>query len=248
LSAETNIPLSEKAALRGEPSYTWRAGQERRLAMIRQFAEERIHGLILEDGCGVGEYLLRLQEQAKLAVGLDVDFERVLVSRQKRVTVHLATGEALPYCAGLFDLVVSNEVIEHVQDDRQAVTEMIRVLKPAGRLILFCPNRGYPFETHGIYWKGKYHFGNKFLVNYLPDRWRNKLAPHVRAYRRKDLEKLFEGLPVHFVYCSTIFGAYDNIIRRSPGLGKLLRGFLQFLEKTPLRSLGLSHFWVVEKK
>jgi hypothetical protein len=46
---------------------------------------------------------------------------------------------------------------------------------------------------------------------------------------------------------TTIFGAYDNIIRRSPVLGKLLRGLLQFLEKTPLRGLGLSHFWVVEK-
>jgi SAM-dependent methyltransferase len=138
-------------------------------------------------------------------------------------------------------------VIEHVEDDRQTVAEMVRVLKPGGRIILFCPNRGYPFETHGIYRKGEYHFGNKLFVNYLPDRWRNKLAPHVRIYRKRDLEKLFEGLPVHFVYRTIIFGAYDNIIRRSPALGKLLRGFLQFLEKTPLRALGLSHFWVVEK-
>ena len=43
-----------------------------------------------------------------------------------------------------------------------------RVGKPGGRAVIFCPNRGYPFETHGIYWNGKYHFGNKFFVNYLP--------------------------------------------------------------------------------
>ena len=55
------------------------------------------------------------------------------------------------------------------------------------------------------------------------------------------------GLPVRFVERRTIFGAYDNIIERRPGLGKLLRGFLQALEKTPLQRLGLSHFWVVEK-
>jgi len=44
-----------------------------------------------------------------------------------------------------------------------------------------------------------------------------------------------------------IFGAYDNIIARSPLLGSALRRFLQWLEHTPLRSLGLSHVWVVEK-
>jgi hypothetical protein len=52
---------------------------------------------------------------------------------------------------------------------------------------------------------------------------------------------------VRFVERRTIFGAYDNIIERRPALGKLLRGVLQWLEKTPLQRLGLSHFWVVEK-
>lgn len=242
-----NQAISSRAALRGEPSYVWRAGQERRLDMIRRFAGERLQGMILENGCGVGEYLQRLDAQASLAVGLDVDLERVIETHQKGLAVQLAVGEALPHATGIFDLIVSNEVIEHVQDDRQAVAEIVRVLKPEGRLMLFCPNRGYPFETHGIYRKGEYHFGNKLFVNYLPDRWRNKLAPHVRAYRARDLKRLFEGLPVKIVRRMVIFGAYDNIIQRSPALGKLLRGFLQFLEKTPLRVLGLSHFWVVEK-
>lgn len=238
---------SDKAALRGEPSYVWRAGQERRLAMIRQYAGERLGRTVLENGCGVGQYLQRLDMEASLAVGLDVDFERVLETRQKGLSVQLAVGEALPHAAQTFDLIVSNEVIEHVEDDRRAVAEMVRVLKPGGRLVLFCPNRGYPFETHGIYWKGEYRFGNKFFVNYLPDWRRNKLAPHVRVYRTRDLYKLFAGLPVRIVRRTVIFGAYDNIIQRSPLLGKMVRAVLQFLEKTFLRGLGLSHFWVVEK-
>jgi hypothetical protein len=113
--------------------------------------------------------------------------------------------------------------------------------------VLFCPNRGYPFETHGHYWKGKYHFGNTPLINWLPRAWRNKLAPHVEVYTRKDLERLFEGLPVKYVEQRTIFGAYDNIIERKPRFGKVLRSALQALERTPLQRLGLSHFWVVEK-
>jgi len=142
---------------------------------------------------------------------------------------------------------LSHEVIEHVTDDKRAVCEMVRSLKPGGRIILFCPNRGYPFETHGIYWRGKYYFGNKPFVNYLPRSWRDKLAPHVRVYSKHDLEKLFTGLPVKFIEQTIIFGAYDNIIARFGAIGKILRFVLQFLENTPLKWLGLSHFWVVEK-
>jgi hypothetical protein len=113
--------------------------------------------------------------------------------------------------------------------------------------VIFCPNRGYPFETHGIFWKGKYYFGNKLFVNYLPRVLRDKLAPHVRVYSRSDMQKLFDGLPVKFIERTVIFGAYDNIIARFGPLGKFLRAALQFLEATPLKIFGLSHFWVVEK-
>jgi hypothetical protein len=52
---------------------------------------------------------------------------------------------------------------------------------------------------------------------------------------------------VKFIERRTIFGAYDNIIERKPGFGRVLRSVLQALEKTPLQRLGLSHFWVIEK-
>ena len=123
----------------------------------------------------------------------------------------------------------------------------MRTLRPGGRLVVFCPNRGYGFETHGIYWHGQYHFGNIPFVNYLPRKLRDRLAPHVDVYTRHDLMELFQNLPVKIIVKSTIFGAYDNIIARFPGSGKVLRGVLQALEKTPLQVFGLSHFWVVEK-
>jgi SAM-dependent methyltransferase len=241
------ISPSDQAALRGEPSYVWRAGQERRLNLVRAAAGERLRGCVFEDGAGVGQYLQRLAEDAHLAVGLEIEFERAVEAARRGPHMLCGAGEALPFADASFDLVLSHEVLEHVSDDRQAVCEIVRVLRTGGRLAVFVPNRGYPFETHGIYWRGNYRFGNIPLINWLPRGLRNRLAPHVRVYSARDLERLFTGLPVRVVRRTVIFGAYDNIIARRPALGKALRAVLQTLERTPLRGLGLSHFWVVEK-
>jgi SAM-dependent methyltransferase len=237
----------QKAALRGEPSYVWREGQRRRFSMILDAAGERKQGSVFVDGCGVGMYLDHLGQFTEAIYGLDIEFERLEKSKEMAPKVVNGAGEALPFPTNSFDLILSHEVLEHVQDDRAAINEMVRTLKPGGRLVLFCPNRGYPFETHGYYWRGHYHFGNIPLINYLPRNWRDKLAPHVNVYTRGNLLDLFNGLPVKVVERRTIFGAYDNIIARFPRIGKTLRSILQWLEKTPLQVFGLSHFWVVEK-
>jgi SAM-dependent methyltransferase len=237
----------DKAALRGEPSYVWRAGQQRRLEMIVRAAGERITGCILENGCGVGMYVEHLAPLGGTVIGLEYDFERAAEARKNSSHIINAAGESIPFPASTFDLILSHEVLEHVQDDHAAICEMVSALKPGGRIVMFVPNRGYPFETHGIYWNGKYSFGNKLFVNYLPRALRDKLAPHVRIYSKHDLQKLFEGLPVRFVERTIVFGAYDNIIARFGSLGKILRGALQLLERTPLKLFGLSHFWVLEK-
>ena len=238
----------DKAALRGEPSYVWRAGQQRRLDLIVNAAGERITGKILENGCGVGMYVEHLSPFGGTVIGLEYDFERTVEAHTNSPHILNAAGEFIPLPSSTFDLILSHEVIEHVQNDRAAIREMVRVLKPGGRAVIFCPNRGYPFETHGIYWNGKYSFGNKLFVNYLPRSLRDRLAPHVRVYSRRDMQKLFEGLPIKFIEQTIIFGAYDNLIARFGRFAKLLRTILQFLEKTPLNRLGLSHFWVVERE
>ena len=242
-------PDEDTRAQRGEPSYIWRAGQERRLQLIVAAAGDLALGRILDDGCGVGLYLSRLSAAARAAHGVELEADRAAEAarRASRASVLRAEGEHLPYASGSFDLVLSHEVIEHVADDRRALSEIVRVLRPGGRLVLFAPNRGYPFETHGIYWRGHYRFGNIPLVNYLPHTWRDRLAPHVRAYRTGDVQRLLEGLPVLVVERRILFGAYDNIIARWPRLGRALRAVLQAMERTPLRAFGLSHFWAIEK-
>jgi hypothetical protein len=102
-------------------------------------------------------------------------------------------------------------------------------------------------EQHGVYWRGEYYFGNKPLVNYLPNPLRNRLAPHVRAYTGHGLRDLFAGLPLRLLHHGRVFGGYDNIVRRSPRLGGGIRRALYAAEGTPLAVLGLSHFLVLEK-
>ena len=238
---------SDKAAQRGEPGYVWRSGQERRLEMIRQWSD--LNGRILDNGTGLGTYLEAIgrANPAGVRVGLEIEHERAVAALARADAIVLGVGEQLPFADNSFDLILSNEVIEHVTDDRASVAEMARVARPGGRIVIFAPNRWYPVEQHGVYWRGEYHFGNTPLVNYLPNPLRNRLAPHVRAYTGRGLRALFDGLPLRLLHHGRIFGGYDNIVRRSPRLGGAIRRALYAAEETPLAVVGLSHFVVLEK-
>lgn len=242
----------ERAALRGNPSYVWRAGQQRRLDMIVRWGLEdgrRPARRILEQGCGVGMYMKALLPYADEIYGFDVEPDYLAQAAQNvpQAPIHQAVCEALPYPDNSFDLILNHEVLEHVVDDRAAVAEIVRVLRPGGRAAIFVPNRLYPFETHGHYWRGVYHFGNTPLINYLPDALRNCLAPHVRVYTAAGLRELFIGRPVRVVIHTQIFPGYDNLVRQWPSAGRWLRRATYALEHSPLTIFGLSHFLVVEK-
>ncbi|MBN8594893.1 MAG: class I SAM-dependent methyltransferase [Anaerolineae bacterium] len=238
---------SELAAQRGEPSYVWRSGQERRLQMLAKWAALE-NAVVLEHGCGVGMYASQIRRRYSPHVeAFDIEFERVQEAVEEVPHALIAVAERLPYRSNLFDTILSSEVIEHVQDDRASAQEIVRVLKPGGRAVIFVPNRWYPFETHGHYWRGEYHFGNTPLINYLPDSLRNQLAPHVRAYTARGIRRLFEGTPARIVHHSRVYGGYDNLTRRFGTLGKILRSILHGVEGTPLDTFGLSHLLIVEK-
>ena len=234
-------------ALRGEPSRLWRDGQERRLSMMYAAAPMLASGRVLVDGCGLGLYAHKLCRCVASVHGIDIEFDRVARPIVPMDFLVCGAAEHLPYPDSVFDVVISHEVLEHVEDDARAAGEIVRVLRVGGRGIIFAPNRWYPVETHGVYWADKYYFGNIPLVNYLPTNIRNRLAPHVRAYTRSGLLRLFDALHVTYISHAVIYGGYDNIITRFGPLGRLLRSCLYLLEHTPLRWLGLSHLLVIEK-
>ena len=236
---------SQDAARRGEPGYVWRSGQDRRLDMIRRWVD--LSGRILDDGCGLGTYLEAFAPFSDRRFGLEIELERARQALLRADGIVQAAGEYLPFAADSFDAVLSNEVIEHVEDDAQAVSEMVRVTRPGGRIVIFCPNRFYPVEQHGIYWRGRYKFGNIPLVNYLPNPLRDRLAPHVRTYTAGKLRNLYRHLPVSVVHHERIYGGYDNIEIRWPRFGRFLKRSLYAAEKTPLSIMGISHFLILEK-
>jgi SAM-dependent methyltransferase len=247
MSRRTAIDSPDKRATLGHPSQVWTRGLERRLEVMRRHVD--LEGKrILDIGCGVGAFVRRLREFSPRVVGFDVDREHVVEGGEEVPGLALAVGEHLPYKDNIFDVVLLHEVLEHVTDDQATLKETRRVLKPGGKAVIFCPNRLYPFETHGIFLGKRYVFGNMPLVNYLPDPVRNRLVPHARAYTKSRLRRICRRAGLRPVVHSYVFPGFDHIMARRKMVGRALRLILYPFEASPLRIFGLSHFVVLLKE
>lgn len=243
----SNAATEDKAIVLGHPSYVWRFGQDRRLAMVRAYVplEDK---RILDIGCGIGAYVAKFREFTQQVYGIDVERARVLKGSKGLPNLSVARGEDLPYKDNTFDVIFLNEVLEHVEDDAKVVEEALRVTRDGGHIVIYVPNRLYFFETHGFYLGKRYVFGLLPFINWFPDPIRRIFVPHVRAYLWGDLKRLFRDLPAVAVVHTYVYPGFDNIASRRPWLAGILRRVLYFLEKTPLRVFGLSHFLVLRKE
>jgi ubiquinone/menaquinone biosynthesis C-methylase UbiE len=124
-------------------------GFRRRCETIVEFLDVQPGELVLDCGCGYGFTLRVLREltEARL-VGLDLQRERVANVRARLGEgVALVQGSALrlPFADAAIDKAVSSEVLEHLPDDRAALAELFRVLRPGGTLVVTVPSARYPF-------------------------------------------------------------------------------------------------------
>jgi SAM-dependent methyltransferase len=239
------VDWNERAIVWGHPSYVWDAGQERRLSMIRRVVP--LDGQrILDIGCGIGAYVDAFRRFTPWVYGVDLDAEK-LARAKTPGRLAVAPGEDLPFRSNVFDLVLLHEVIEHVRDDRLTIAEAVRVARPGGAVVIFAPNRLYPFETHGIYLGKRYVYRLVPFINYLPRPVRDRFCPHVRVYDHRDMYRLFKGLPVTVTTHRCIYPGFDKLSGRSPLAAWLLRRTLYALERTPAHIFGLSHFIVAVK-
>jgi len=240
----------EKFGKLGKPSLIFGSGQKKRLERIKKYIDLKRKS-ILDVGCGVGLYANAFKEQGAEVVGVDTDEENIKEAQAifPEIVFKQAQGEHLPFRDTSFDIVFLNEVLEHVENDKKTADECLRVLRHGGKIIVFAPNKGFPFETHGMYFGDKYIFGNIPFLSWAPGFIRKCFAPHVRVYTPCSLKKLFSGKQVHFLEIDFVWPAFDRIERKIPVLGKLLKKIGQIAEKSfLLRSFGISIFLVVEKR
>jgi SAM-dependent methyltransferase len=94
---------------------------------------------ILDVGCGTGANLEMLGQFGE-AHGVDVSQDALAFCRARGLEqVKHGAAEKLPYEDNSFDLVTGLDVVEHLDDDAAGLSEMRRVLRPGGRVLLFVP-------------------------------------------------------------------------------------------------------------
>jgi SAM-dependent methyltransferase len=141
---------------------------------------------VLDVGSGFGRHVYECARRGARVVALDHAADEVIETRNTlaamvetgEITADRLTGvlrgdaRELPFPDDMFDVVITSEVLEHIQDDVAAIGEMVRVLRPGGRFAATVPAQ-FP-ET--INWK-------------LSDEYHAPKAAggHVRIYSRTEL-------------------------------------------------------------
>jgi ubiquinone/menaquinone biosynthesis C-methylase UbiE len=109
---------------------------------------------VLDIGCGDAGVLIAFAERGSACAGIELDEKSLergrLRAEEHGVSVDLRSGvaEALPWEDGSFDLVILDNVLEHVRDQRKTLSEIRRVLKPGGLLYQVTPK---PFSVYSLW-------------------------------------------------------------------------------------------------
>ncbi len=124
---------------------------------------------VLDVGAGFGRHVYECARQGAHVVALDYAADEVVETRDTLAAmveaaeitadrlVGVLRGDArrLPFPDHVFDVVITSEVLEHIQDDVAAIAEMVRVLKPGGRFAATVPS----WLPEAVNWKlsDEYH-------------------------------------------------------------------------------------------
>ena len=108
---------------------------------------------VIDVGCGAGRHTFEAYRRGADVIGFDQsvtdlnDVDEILQAMKDKgeapasATAQAVKGDALdlPYADGSFDCVIASEILEHVPADDQAISELVRVLKPGGSLAITVP-------------------------------------------------------------------------------------------------------------
>lgn len=213
---------------------------------------------VLDAGCGAGEYVAAISSMGASAQGVEY-FAHKVQEWDARYPgddrVQQGDLTALPFPDDSFDVVLLNEVLEHVNDERKALKELHRVLRSGGLLFVFSPNRRYPFESHGIDTLNGRRippirtFGLPWLPIRLVTRYRR---PWARNYWPGELGRIICGQGFALVARDYVWQTFENIsgtqnavIRK---LAPFLRGVARLTSNVPfVRTFGSSQVVVARQ-
>lgn len=168
----------------------WNAAMRDIAAMLLNDVQLPESGTILDVGCGSGQTLTWFNQRfgSWRTLGCDISPEAVTAAAGAGFEITQASALALPYPAGVADVVVSLDVLQHVPlggGDMTALGEMRRVLKPGGWLFIRTNAQSFPAtaDDHEF----QFH-------RYQPGELREKLASAGFAVRRLSRVNALLGL------------------------------------------------------
>jgi ubiquinone/menaquinone biosynthesis C-methylase UbiE len=227
----------------------------KRLRVIERYAALR-GKRVLDCGCGAGEYVSSMRAQGATSWGIEFSKEKVATSHES-VSGRLSVGDlqSIAIRSDSIDVALLNEVLEHVPDESRALREVHRVLRPGGTLLVFSPNRRYPFETHGarFRWSGRRMPHYLPLVPYVPLRL-SQLAIEfwARNYWPGELRRVVHQAGFTVTHTDYVWQTFEGISSHQPRVigrvSPVLRRVANLLERLPLlRTLGVSQVIVATK-
>jgi SAM-dependent methyltransferase len=134
-----------------ERTHWWLAGRRELLgALVAAECARRREPIRrwVDVGVGTGALLQDVGSLVEEPIGVESDAVPLDIARRRGLNVVEATAERLPFDDGSVDLVTAFDVIEHVDDDRGAVAEFVRVLAPAGTAIVTVPAYNWLWSGH----------------------------------------------------------------------------------------------------
>lgn len=108
---------------------------------------------VLDIACGRGEWLAAVAERGAQVSGIDISKQAIKTCRRRFAEGRFEVGpaERLPFADQQFDLVSCLGSLEHFLDQPRALQEMVRVVRPAGRILLLVPNAGFLTYRLGLF-------------------------------------------------------------------------------------------------
>jgi 2-polyprenyl-3-methyl-5-hydroxy-6-metoxy-1,4-benzoquinol methylase len=108
--------------------------------LAQQKANDKV---CLDTACGLGVLTDYMGQNAKSMIGIDNDIEAIVYARRYRPTFKVMDARNLEFEDESFDLVLSFEFLEHLPEHDQEIylSEVVRVLKPSGMVLLSTPNK-----------------------------------------------------------------------------------------------------------